>query len=233
VTKVFERAPLLIQRSDVCPDYYTPWFSSDEIRRMLREDSLKCAPQTLRTKYERHPRVRSVKRAHSLQRCKSCESEREGFRVGDRSRGRFATPADLPRQDCSAYRGLHVRRESLGCVARSRTILFRPVPNRSVTIRKFFIAVHGWARGVSRYMYNVDVVRYVKGKRQTVNSNHDGTTEVAQEADVWKRYTYVRAGGSRWHCGLWELQFLAETERGRGRGHLESSASTLYTARAG
>lgn len=43
MTKVFERAPLLIQRSAVRPDYYTQWFSSDEIRRMLREDNLKCA----------------------------------------------------------------------------------------------------------------------------------------------------------------------------------------------
>ena len=47
------------------------------------------------------------------------------------SRGRFATPADFPRQDCSPYRGLHVRRESLGCVHRSRAILCRPAPNRS------------------------------------------------------------------------------------------------------
>jgi hypothetical protein len=40
----------------------------------------------------------------------------------------FATPDDSPRQDCSLYRGLHVRRGSLGCVHRSRTILRRPVP---------------------------------------------------------------------------------------------------------
>jgi hypothetical protein len=48
-----------------------------------------------------------------------------GFRMGYmyRSRGRFATPADSPHQDCSAYRGLHVRRESLGFVHRSRAIL--------------------------------------------------------------------------------------------------------------
>jgi hypothetical protein len=75
-----------------------------------------------------------------------CESLRVGFRVGDRSRGRFATPAGFPRQDCSRYRGLHVRRERLGFVARSRTILCRPVPNPSVTIRNFFIAVHRGAR---------------------------------------------------------------------------------------
>jgi hypothetical protein len=36
-----------------------------------------------------------------------------GFRVGDRSRGLFTTPADFPRQDCTPYRGLHVRRECL------------------------------------------------------------------------------------------------------------------------
>ena len=31
---------------------------------------------------------------------------------------RFATPAGFPLQDCNPYRGLHVRRESLGCVHR-------------------------------------------------------------------------------------------------------------------
>jgi FAD synthase len=31
-----------------------------------------------------------------------------GFRVGNRSRGRFATPADFPLQDSTLYRGLHV-----------------------------------------------------------------------------------------------------------------------------
>jgi hypothetical protein len=49
----------------------------------------------------------------AVQRCKS-----RGivvFRVvGDRSRARFATPADSPRHDGTPYRGLHVRRESLG-----------------------------------------------------------------------------------------------------------------------
>jgi hypothetical protein len=34
--------------------------------------------------------------------------------VGDRSRGRFATPVDSPLQECSPYRGFHVRRERLG-----------------------------------------------------------------------------------------------------------------------
>jgi hypothetical protein len=35
------------------------------------------------------------------------------FRVGDRSRGRDATPADFPRHDGTLYRGLHVRRWGL------------------------------------------------------------------------------------------------------------------------
>jgi hypothetical protein len=49
-----------------------------------------------------------------------------GFRVGDRSRGRFATPADSPRHDCIPYSHAHVRRVSLGCVPRSRTIFLSP-----------------------------------------------------------------------------------------------------------
>jgi hypothetical protein len=47
-------------------------------------------------------------------------------RVGDRSRGRFATPADSPLQDCSPYSQVHVRRESLGFVHRSRTLYLSP-----------------------------------------------------------------------------------------------------------
>ena len=64
--------------------------------------------------------------------------------MGDRSRGRFATPADFPLQDCSHYRGLHVRRESLGFVHRSRAIYCRPVPNLDLTIRTLFIAVRAF-----------------------------------------------------------------------------------------
>jgi ATP-dependent helicase YprA (DUF1998 family) len=39
------------------------------------------------------------------------------FLKGQRSQGRFATPADFPLHDCSPYRGLHVRRESVGFCA--------------------------------------------------------------------------------------------------------------------
>jgi hypothetical protein len=39
---------------------------------------------------------------------------RKGFRVGDRSRGRYATPADFPLHGCSPYRGLRVCRWGLG-----------------------------------------------------------------------------------------------------------------------
>jgi hypothetical protein len=48
-------------------------------------------------------------------------SESEGFRR-DRSRGRFATPADSPRHDGSPYRRLRVRRWGLGFIRRSRAI---------------------------------------------------------------------------------------------------------------
>jgi hypothetical protein len=62
-----------------------------------------------------------------------------GFRVEDRSRGRYATPVDFPLHDTSTYRGLRVRRWGLGFVHRSRTIFCRAVPNLSVTVRDFCI----------------------------------------------------------------------------------------------
>jgi hypothetical protein len=50
------------------------------------------------------------------------------FRVGYRSRGRYATPADSPQHECTPYRELHARCERLGFVPRSRAIFCRAVP---------------------------------------------------------------------------------------------------------
>ena len=61
--------------------------------------------------------------------------------MGDRLRGRFATPADFALQDCSPYSHVHVHSESLGFVHRSGTVLCRPVPNLRGTTRNFCIAV--------------------------------------------------------------------------------------------
>ena len=55
--------------------------------------------------------------------------------MGDRPRGRFATPADSPRQDCSPYSQVHVRRESLGFVHRSRSLFCRPRAKPWQTLR--------------------------------------------------------------------------------------------------
>jgi hypothetical protein len=63
-----------------------------------------------------------------------------GFRVGDRSRGRYALPADFPLHDGTPYRGLHVQRWGLGVVHRSRAGFCRAVPNPNATIRSFCIA---------------------------------------------------------------------------------------------
>jgi hypothetical protein len=61
---------------------------------------------------------------------------------GGRSRGRFATPADAPLEECSPYSHEHVRRESLGVVHRSSAIFCRPAPNlRRYAIRNCVLAV--------------------------------------------------------------------------------------------
>jgi hypothetical protein len=72
---------------------------------------------------------------------KSCESQRQGFRVGGRSRGRFVAPADFPLHDGTSYSHVRVRRESLGFVHRSRAIFCRPVPSPTSPIRNFGVAV--------------------------------------------------------------------------------------------
>ena len=71
-----------------------------------------------------------------------------GFGWEMSSRCRFATPADFPLQHCSPYSHAHVRRERLGCVYRSRAVFCRPLPNLSVTIRSFFIAVSQPTRAI-------------------------------------------------------------------------------------
>jgi len=39
-----------------------------------------------------------------------------------------------------------------------------------------------------QYTYNVDVTNYMDGKRRTLNSNEDGTTDTAAAASVWAKY---------------------------------------------
>jgi hypothetical protein len=62
--------------------------------------------------------------------------------VGDRSRGRYATSADFPLHDCSPYSHVHVRRESLGFVHRSRTSFCRP---RAQPLFATFASLHARA----------------------------------------------------------------------------------------
>ena len=54
--------------------------------------------------------------------------------MGERSRGRYATPADFPLHDCTPYRWLRARRWGLGFVRHSRAIF-------CLTIRNFVVAV--------------------------------------------------------------------------------------------
>jgi hypothetical protein len=72
-----------------------------------------------------------------------------GFGWEDRSRGRYATPADFPLHDGTPYRGQRVRRWGLGFVHRSRTIFCRAVPNRR--IRSFFHRCTRAAGGLTRH----------------------------------------------------------------------------------
>jgi hypothetical protein len=57
------------------------------------------------------------------------------------SRGRFATSADFPLQDCNPYRGLHVLRERLGAVHRSRPFSVAPCQTLIVRFATFFTTV--------------------------------------------------------------------------------------------
>ena len=63
-----------------------------------------------------------------------------GFRVGDRSRGRFATL-----HDCSPYSHVHARREILGFVRCSRAIFCPPLPQSdSHSFHRCVVAATRW-----------------------------------------------------------------------------------------
>jgi hypothetical protein len=70
--------------------------------------------------------------------------------VGDRSRGRFATPADLPLQYCSPYSHVRLHRGSLGFVHRPRSIFCRPVPKTLALRFATFASLYGAAAGAAR-----------------------------------------------------------------------------------
>jgi hypothetical protein len=61
----------------------------------------------------------------------------EGFRVGDRSRGRFATPSDFPLQYCSPYSHVHVTSRKCGIFPSFKNHFLSPVPNPNITIAFF------------------------------------------------------------------------------------------------
>ena len=58
--------------------------------------------------------------------------------MGDRSRGRFATPADFPLHDGTPCSHVHVRRERLVFVHRSRTIFCQRLPSDSRTFASLY-----------------------------------------------------------------------------------------------
>jgi hypothetical protein len=79
------------------------------------------------------------------------ESLRYGLRVGDRSRGPFRDARLFPSlyKTVARTHNVHVRRETLGVVHRSRAIFCRPVPNLSVTIRNLFASLYCTPTGVA------------------------------------------------------------------------------------
>ena len=105
-----------IYKANICPEI------SEETYRMEAASAapMRCGPPTFaihcRTAcvaglgVER--RVRDCgRRAHTAM--QKVANRNVGISGGDRSRGRFATPTDSPRHDCSPCRGLHAHRESL------------------------------------------------------------------------------------------------------------------------
>jgi hypothetical protein len=88
-----------------------------------------------------HSLVTLLAQVRAPQRCNSGESEREGlFRVGDRSRARFATPADFPRHGCSPYSQVHVRRERSGLsIVRGP---FSVVPCQTLIVTSHNFSIH-------------------------------------------------------------------------------------------
>jgi hypothetical protein len=91
--------------------------------------------------------------------------------VGNRSRGRYATPAGFPRHDGTPYWGLRIRQWGLGVVHRSRAIFCRAVPNPNDTIRNFCIAVGealvaAATSGSAQFFLGTDSAPHAKGAKE-------------------------------------------------------------------
>ena len=82
------------------------------------------------------------------------------------SRGRFATPADFPQHDGTPYRGLHVRRESLGFVHRLQRP-FSVAPCQTLTLRlRFFAVSQATARAATKRIARALGRRGEEGQRR-------------------------------------------------------------------
>jgi hypothetical protein len=105
------------------------------------------------------------------------------------------TPADSPPQDCSPYRGLHVRRWGLGLV--HHAMHFCAVPNPTATIRDCFIAAGTCPRSAGGEQQSVATAQAARGRlRQSAT---------VSAAGGWGATRYLRgerhAGG---HGGVGE-----------------------------
>jgi hypothetical protein len=82
--------------------------------------------------------------------------------VADQLTVRFTSPAHSPLQDCSSYSHVHIRRERLGFVHRSRIVFLPPQTQACVPIRNALIAVSHALTAVA-----VSHAPFLRGEGQT------------------------------------------------------------------
>ena len=110
--------------------------------------------------------------------------------MGDRSRGRRATPAEFPLHDGTPYQGLRKRRWGLGFVHHSWAILCRPVPNLSVTIPGQRACQHAQL-GIPETAHGPTLEYHELPHGSATHSHYDSQT--------FAYCTHLLAGGARHH----------------------------------
>ena len=142
--KRYWEAALLLRELLCCPAVYASkrghwWFrlSVDLDHLKLKESSLRAAELGVRDERVRKLGDQVYSEMENKLRIVTVRVSSSG--VGDRSRGRFATPADFPRHDGTSYRRLRVRRWGLGFCPLFKGHFLSRRANPNVTIRIFFI----------------------------------------------------------------------------------------------
>jgi predicted nucleic acid-binding Zn ribbon protein len=162
--------------------------------------------------------------------------------VGDRSRGRYATPADSPPHDGTPYRGIRVRRWGLGFVHHSRAIPIAPCQPKSFRFATFasLYAASTASRRTRLRLLRIGRLRVRQSGRCTTPTRSRYTCSARCGATIVSERLRVRQSGrcttptrSRYTCSArCGATIVSERLRVRQSGRCTTPTRSRYTCSA-